>query len=158
MRKCVAVCRKEVGEYALDVGRICVTDCPSGPTAYYADNNTQRCLINCLIVPSTYRFNETVAGSPNASCYSQCPIGYYGDNSTRDCVNPCPSTPDYYGDDLSRLCVSQCPETANTIYYSDGFSTTRLCVSECPIFPATIGMTYRDKLSRRCVDVNSCTG
>lgn len=63
--QCVFTCRAELQEYALDVGRICVTDCPTG---YYADNNTRRCLIDCLIVPSTYRFNETAVGSPNSSC------------------------------------------------------------------------------------------
>jgi hypothetical protein len=54
LAQCVATCRSDLNEYALDIGRICVTNCPSG---YFADNNTGRCLQNCLIVPSTYRFN-----------------------------------------------------------------------------------------------------
>lgn len=101
-KTCVDKCREELSLFAYDIGRICVTECPS---AYFADNFTRRCLLDCLLEPSTYEF---VNGTERI-CMLQCPIGYFADNSTRTCVSNCPDSPNYFAHWESRTCVTVCP-------------------------------------------------
>ena len=103
---CLSACRVELDLFAYDgvgVGnRTCVNPCPNGT---YADIYTRRCLVDCLLEPSTYMY----VNGTERTCVLDCPIGYFADNSTRNCVTTCPSNPNYFADWLSATCVSLCP-------------------------------------------------
>ena len=120
--------------------------CPNGT---YADIYTRRCLVDCLLEPSTYMY----VNGTERTCILKCPIGFFSDNSTRNCTPTCPSTPNYFADWLSAQCVSVCPYTDTTKYFAD--SSTRTCVINCPN-DTVLTTTYRDTILRICVSV--CSG
>mgnify|MGYP000412752396 CR=1 FL=1 len=87
---CVTKCPSNY--YAYPIDRKCYQggSCPTSPVAYYADDTTSLCVLDC---PVGY-FSDSTTGR----CLIYCSSGFFANEASRACLATCPSG--YYNYDL----------------------------------------------------------